>query len=120
MSTVIIGTGHDLPEWALSNDDLEEMGVGYDRERAGGLSLDEWIYPRVGVRVRHRVRPGEGTSDMGTRAAQRALDDAGLTAGDLDLIVLSTFSSDYRVPSTAALVQANLGATCKFFQIDAA
>lgn len=57
---------------------------------------------------------------MGTRASQRALDDAGLKPSDLDLLVLSTFTSDYRVPSSAALVQANLGATCKFFQIDAA
>ncbi|MBI4769128.1 MAG: beta-ketoacyl-ACP synthase 3 [Chloroflexi bacterium] len=119
MSKVIIGTGHDLPAQMLTNDDLERIGVGYDRSRSG-KTLDEWAMERVGVRSRHRVAPGEGTSDMGTRAAQRALDDAGLRASDLGLIVMSTFSSDYRAPASAGLLQANLGARCKFFQLDAA
>ena len=119
MSKVIIGTGHDLPATVLTNDDLERMGVGYDRARSG-KSLDEWAMERVGVHSRHRVAPGEGTSDMGARAATRALDDAGIKASDLDLIVMSTFSSDYRSPSSAALLQGLLGARCKFFQIDAA
>lgn len=118
MSAVIVGTGHDLPEWVLTNDELEAMGVGYDRTRSG-KSLDQWVRERAGIRSRHRVRPGEGTSDIGTRAAQRALGDAGLDASDLGLIVMATSSSDYRTPPSAALVQANLGARCKFFQLDA-
>lgn len=119
MSKVIIGTGSDLPEWALTNDALEALGVGYDRSRSG-KTLEQWSLERVGVQVRHRVRPGEGPSDMGTRAAQRALDDAGLQASDVGLMVMATFSSDYRTPPSAALVQANLGCRCKFIQIDAA
>ncbi len=118
MSKVIIGTGSDLPEWAITNDDLERMVEDYDRERAGGISLNEWIMKRTGVRVRHRVRPGEGTSDMAIRASERALEDAGLRAHDLDLIVMSTVTSDYRLPQSVALLQKHLGCRCKFFQLE--
>jgi 3-oxoacyl-[acyl-carrier-protein] synthase-3 len=118
MSKVIIGTGSDLPERVITNDDLEQMVEDYDRERAGGMSLNEWVMKRTGVRLRHRLLPGEGTSDMATRAAQRALSDAGLTANDLDLIVMSTVTSDHRLPQSAALVQKNLDCRCKFFQLE--
>lgn len=119
MSKVIIGTGHYLPEWRLTNDDLEALGMGYNRARSG-KSLDQWAMERVGVSVRHRIRPGEGSSDLGTRSAQQALDDAGVTVNDLGVMVVSTFTSDHRAPSSAGIVQANLGARCKFFQLDAA
>lgn len=118
MSHVIIGTGSDLPTWKLTNSDLEAMGVGYDRARSG-QSLDDWSVGRIGVRERYRVRPGEATSDLATRAAQRALTDAGLTAGDLGLIVLATFTSDHRTPNSAGLMQAKLGCGCPFIQLDA-
>ncbi|MBI5293632.1 MAG: beta-ketoacyl-ACP synthase 3 [Chloroflexi bacterium] len=119
MSKVIIGTGHDLPEWVISNDDLEAMGVDFDRAKAG-KSLDEWAMAHAGIHVRHRVRPGEGTSDMGARAARRAVEDAGLQLSDIGLIVVSTFTSDYRAPNTGGLIQAELGMTCKVFQVDSA
>lgn len=117
MTKVIVGTGSDLPEWALTNDDIEQMTGDYDRARSG-MSLDEWVMQRTGVRVRHRVRPGEGTSEMGLRAAQRALDDAGLGPEDLDLIVVATMTSDNCLPMTASRIQSGLGCQCKFFQLE--
>ncbi|MBI4314420.1 MAG: beta-ketoacyl-ACP synthase 3 [Chloroflexi bacterium] len=121
MSAVIIGTGHDLPEQVVTNDELEAMGVGYDRARAGGKSLDEWVMARTGVHLRHRARLGvEGSSDFGTRAAQKALAMAGLKGSDLDLIIMSTYTSDHRAPNSAAIMQDNLDATCKFLQLDGA
>jgi 3-oxoacyl-[acyl-carrier-protein] synthase III len=117
MAKVIIGTGSDLPEWTLTNDDIESMSVDFDRAR-GGISLHEWVMQRAGVRERHRVRPGEGTSDMGTRAALHALEDAGLGSKDIDLIVMSTVTSDNRLPMSASRIQANLGCRSKFFQLE--
>lgn len=114
---LIVGTGSDLPEWTLDNDDIEGMSEDFDRDRAG-MSLHEWVMMRTGVRERHRVRPGEGTSDMGTRAARRALDDAGLEPEDIDLLVLSTVTSDNRLPMSASRIQSNLGCTCKFWQLE--
>lgn len=118
-SKVITGTGSYLPEHVVTNDYIEKTSLDFDRERARG-SLDEWCRRHTGAIQRHRVKPGEGTSDMATEAAQRALDDAEIRAGDLDLIVLSTITTDYRLPQTAALVQSNLGAQARFLQIDSA
>lgn len=117
MSKVITGTGSYLPEIVITNDDLERTCVDFDRAKAG-TSLDEWLMKRNGVHIRHRVRPGEGTSDMATEAARRALEDAGLDASELDLIVLSTVTSDHRLQTTASLVQKNLGVRCKFYQLE--
>jgi len=117
MNKLIIGTGSDLPEWTLTNDDIEAMSIDYDRARAG-VSLDEWAMQRVGVKERHRIRPGEGTSDMGLRAARHALQDAGLGPADIDLIVLATVTSDNYLPMSASRIQAGLGCRCKFFQLD--
>src|SRR3990170_567060 len=100
---VIVGTGSYLPERVVTNDDIEAMVLDFDRERAG-CSLDEWCRKQMGAVERRRVAPGEGTSDMATRAAECALDDAKMTAQDIDLIVLATITSDHRVPPTAALV----------------
>ena len=58
MSTVIIGTGHDLPERVLTNDDLEAMDIGFDRNRAK-CSLEEWSMKRIGVHERHVLGPGQ-------------------------------------------------------------
>lgn len=119
MGNVIAGTGSYLPEVIITNDDVARMKTDFDPARAG-CSLDEWCRKRTGAITRHYISPGEGTSDMATVAAQRALDDAGLKASDIDLLVLSTFSGDYRIPQTAGLVQANLGLRGKFIQVDAA
>ena len=116
---VIVGTGSYLPERVVTNDDIEAMVLDFDRERAG-CSLDEWCRKQMGAVERRRVAPGEGTSDMATRAAECALDDAKMTAQDIDLIVLATITSDHRVPPTAALVQRDLATSARFLQLDSA
>ncbi|AUX38581.1 MULTISPECIES: 3-oxoacyl-ACP synthase III family protein [Sorangium] len=119
MSKVIIGTGSDLPTRIITNEQIEASSMDYDRARAGA-SLHEWTMARTGVALRHRVGPGEGTSDMATRAARRALDDAGIGSEEIDIIVLSTFTSDYRLPQSVSIVQRNLGCEAKCFQLEAA
>lgn len=117
MNKVIVGTGSYLPQTIVTNHDIEKVVDDYDRARSG-IGLHEWAMERVGVDHRHRIAPGEGTSDMAAHASQRALDDAGLKASDIDVIVVSTFTSDYRAPNTAGLLQAALGIQSKFFQIE--
>jgi 3-oxoacyl-[acyl-carrier-protein] synthase-3 len=116
---VIVGTGSYLPERVVTNDDIEAMVLDFDRERAG-CTLDEWCRRQMGAVTRRHVAPGEGTSDMGTRAAASALCDAGMNARDIDIIVLATITSDHRVPPTAALVQRDLGTSARFLQLDSA
>lgn len=119
MSKVIIGTGRDLPPRVLHNDHLEAAVTDFDRARSG-CSLDDWVADRIGARARHRVPEGEGTAHMATRAAERALANAGLVPADVDLLVLSTFTSDYRLPQSVSLVQSWLGTTAKCIQLEAA
>jgi 3-oxoacyl-[acyl-carrier-protein] synthase-3 len=116
---VIVGTGSYLPEQVVTNDDIEREALDFDRERAG-CTLDEWCRRQMGAVRRRRVAPGEGTSDMATRAADRALEDARMNAQDVDLIVLATITSDHRVPPTAALVQRDLATSARFLQLDSA
>jgi 3-oxoacyl-[acyl-carrier-protein] synthase-3 len=73
-------------------------------------TTDEWIVTRTGIRERHFAAEDEFTSDMATKAAQRALENANLKATDLDLIIIATISTDMPTPSTACFVQAKLGA----------
>jgi len=120
MSNIIVGIGSYLPERIVSNDDLEAMDVDYDRARVGGVSLDEWARSRHGAVSRHWARPDECTSDMATVAARRALGDAGLDPGDVDVIVMATITNDCRLPQAAMMVQTNLGATAKVIQLDSA
>jgi 3-oxoacyl-[acyl-carrier-protein] synthase III len=115
----IVGTGSYLPEQVVTNDDIEREALDFDRERAG-CTLDEWCRKQMGAVRRRRVAPGEGTSDMATRAADRALEDARMRAQDVDLIVLATITSDHRVPPTAALVQRDLATSARFLQLDSA
>lgn len=70
---------------------------------------DEWIFKRTGIRQRHVAAEGEMTSDLALAAARRALDSAGVAAGDIDLIVLATTTPDDTFPATATKVQAGLG-----------
>ncbi|HET7699875.1 MAG TPA: beta-ketoacyl-ACP synthase 3 [Candidatus Limnocylindria bacterium] len=119
MNKVIVGTGSYLPERVVTNDDIEAVVTDFDRERAK-CTLDQWCRKQMGAVQRRRVAPGEGTSDMGTRAALAALADAGMRAADIDLIVMSTITSDHRVPPSAALVQRDLGTPARFIQIDSA
>lgn len=112
MSAVIRGTGSSLPESKLTNADLERM---LD-------TSDEWIVVRTGIRERCVLEADQATSDMATRAAQQALDMAGATPDDLDLIVVATISPDMLTPSTANLVQRNLliGRPIPSFDLNAA
>ncbi|NOX83380.1 MAG: ketoacyl-ACP synthase III [Alphaproteobacteria bacterium] len=102
MSTksVITGCGAYLPQKILTNDDLAKIVD----------TSDEWIRERTGIRERHIAEEGERTSDLATKAAQAALEAAGCEPGDIDLIILATATPDLTFPSTAAIVQAKLGA----------
>jgi 3-oxoacyl-[acyl-carrier-protein] synthase-3 len=95
------GTGSAVPERVLTNDDLAGMVD----------TSDEWITQRTGIKERRIVAADQATSDLCLVAAQRALEDAGLRADELDLIVLGTLTSDQLIPSTACKLQHALGAT---------
>ena len=97
---MIVGTGSAVPDKVLSNKDLEKIVD----------TTDEWIRTRTGMETRHIVSNGEYTSDLCTRAAERALNEAGLSAEDVDSIILATITADVGFPSTACFVQKNLGA----------
>jgi 3-oxoacyl-[acyl-carrier-protein] synthase III len=107
LRSIVRGTGSALPDKIVTNDDLAEKLE----------TSDEWITQRTGIRQRH-ISCGfeETTSVLATRAAKAALEHAGLTADDIDLIVLATATPDYTFPSTATQVQHNLGITkgCAF------
>lgn len=117
MTYVILGTGSDLPPRIVTNDEIEAVSRGYDRVRAG-RSLHEWVMERAGVATRHRLSAGEGTTEMSVRAAERAMADAGVTVADVDLVVLGTFTSDRRLPSTVSSVAQALGVTGKCIQLE--
>ena len=107
----IAGTGSALPEKVLSNKDLEQFVE----------TTDEWIASRTGIRQRHVVVEGETTADLAERAARAAMEAAGVTADQLDMIVLGTTTPDLIFPSTACLVQHRLGANgCAAFDVNAA
>jgi 3-oxoacyl-[acyl-carrier-protein] synthase-3 len=93
------GTGGYLPERIVTND---ELAVRLD-------TSDAWIRQRTGIAERRIAASGELTSDLATAAAKRALERAGMSGGDLDLIVLATATPDQTFPSTAVKVQAQLG-----------
>lgn len=101
---VIRGVGHYLPERVVENSEFEEW---LD-------TSDEWIKSRSGIERRHFAAEGQTTSDLATRAARAALDDAGLAADDLDAIILATSTADLTFPAAATMVQANLGMTRGF------
>ncbi|MDF2835799.1 MAG: 3-oxoacyl-ACP synthase, partial [Paenibacillus sp.] len=96
----IIGTGKYVPERILTNQELERMVE----------TNDEWIVTRTGIRERRLAAETEATSDLAYEAAKRALDAAGLTAEQLDLILVATITPDMFFPSTACLLQNKLGA----------
>jgi 3-oxoacyl-[acyl-carrier-protein] synthase-3 len=98
---VITGWGYYVPERVLTNRDLERL-VG---------TTDEWIVERTGIRERRIVADGETTSSMSTHAARQALVRAGIAGSDLDAIIVGTTTPDYLLPTAAALVQEQLGAT---------
>ena len=116
---VVIGTGSYVPEEVVTNDEIERTSIDWDRKRSG-MALDDWSRARIGAVERRRVKKGQATSDLATRAAHAALVDAGITPADLDIIVVATVTSDHVMPSTAAILQKNLGAKARFLQLDSA
>ncbi len=106
----IAGTGGYLPEKLLTNADLERMVD----------TTDEWIQDRTGIRERHIAAPHETTCDLAEQAARRAMEAAGVGPEEIDLIVLATTTPDRVFPSTACLLQQQLGIQgCAAFDIQA-
>lgn len=96
----IIGMGHAYPEGILTNADLEKLVE----------TSDEWITSRTGIKQRHKAADNEYTSQFGTLAAKQAIERAGLKPEDIDIIVCATTTPDQIMPSTGALIQAQIGA----------
>ncbi|MFS2317719.1 beta-ketoacyl-ACP synthase III [Maricaulis sp. D1M11] len=99
--TRFAGIGACLPDRILTNDELSSMVD----------TSDSWIRERTGIRQRHLAAEGETTSDLAERAARRALDQAGLTPDDVDLIIVATTTPDFTFPSVASMIQGRLGIT---------
>jgi len=97
--SIIAGTGSYLPERVVTN---EELAKAID-------TSDEWITARTGIRQRHIAGEGEMTSDLALRAARRALEGSGVTAEEIDLLILATTTPDNTFPATATKVQNQLG-----------
>src|SRR6266498_4819709 len=96
----ILGTGHSYPEGILTNAELEKIVE----------TSDEWVTTRTGIKQRRKAAPGEYTSQFATRASQEAIERAGIDASEIDLILCATVTPDQILPSTACLIQAQLGA----------
>ncbi|HEY4202180.1 MAG TPA: beta-ketoacyl-ACP synthase III [Devosiaceae bacterium] len=98
MRSIVRGVGGYLPQRIMTN---EELSRQVD-------TSDEWIVQRTGIRQRHLAAEGELTSDLATAAARKALDAAGVTVADIDLIIVATTTPDMTFPATAAVVQQKL------------
>ena len=108
-SAQIVGWGTYVPERVLSNADLERIVD----------TSDDWITTRTGIKERRIAAPGESTSTMGSCAAERAIQKAGIKATDLDLIISASATPDYLFPATAGLIQQAVGANCGGFDLEA-
>ncbi|HEY3320191.1 MAG TPA: beta-ketoacyl-ACP synthase III [Planctomycetota bacterium] len=102
-SVAIYGTGSYAPKKTLTNDDFVKS---LD-------TTDEWITTRTGIKQRHIAAPNEATSDLCFHAAQSAIENAGIDAHDIDMIIVSTITPDYQFPSTSCLLQQKLGISDK-------
>ncbi len=96
---IIAGTGSFVPEKVLTNDDFARMVD----------TTDEWITTRTGIKTRHIADNGMTTSDMAAAAGRRALEDAKVSPGEIDLVILATFTGDRPLPATACRVQTKMG-----------
>lgn len=111
MYSRIAGTGKYLPERILTNADLEKMVE----------TTDEWIRSRTGIEHRHIAADDEATSDLAYKASLAALENAGLTPSDIDLVIVGTTTPDLIFPNVACLVQEKLGIKgCPAFSLEAA
>jgi len=110
MRAIITGVGHFVPDRKLTNKDLEHMVD----------TSDEWITTRTGIKERRILEKDKGTSYMGIKAVEMVLEQRGISADELDLILVSTATPDMMFPSTAALIQKELKATnCWGFDLSA-
>ncbi len=98
--TMILGSGRAVPEKILTNADLEKIVD----------TNDQWIVERSGIRERHVAEKGAPLSELAAEAARKAIEDAGLEAKDIDLIILATVTGDMKFPATACFIQELLGA----------
>lgn len=105
----ILATGSYAPPQVVRNEDLAEQGFDAD-----------WILQRTGIRERRRAPAEVATSDLAYQAGLNCLEQAGVPASDVDLIVVGTMTPDYPMPSTACRVQHLLGASCPAFDVNAA
>ncbi|MEK4030909.1 MULTISPECIES: beta-ketoacyl-ACP synthase III [Bacillaceae] len=101
MNAGIIGMGQFVPEKELTNFDLEKMMD----------TSDEWIRTRTGIESRRIAGDETDTSDMAVKAAQQAVENAGISPEEIDLIIVATVTPDYRFPSVATMIQHQIGAT---------
>src|SRR5208283_341473 len=107
----ITGVGSYLPARVLTNSDLEKMVE----------TTDDWITTRTGIKERRLAAKDEFTSDLAAKAAERAMKMAGVTAGQIDLVIVATITPDMPFPATACLVQHKIGAKrAAAFDIEAA
>jgi 3-oxoacyl-[acyl-carrier-protein] synthase-3 len=109
MGVRIVATGSYAPDNIVTNADLAPLGMD-----------PEWVLQRTGIRERRHAPPGMATSDLCVEAARRCLARAGVSAGDVDLLVVGTFTPDRPVCSTAATVQDRLGVPSGAIEISAA
>lgn len=109
MSLKIIGTGIGIPQKSVSNDDLALIVD----------TSDEWITSKTGIKNRH-ICVDETLTDLSVRAATQAIDKAKLTADDIDLVICSTISGDYRTPSLAFCLSERIRTKCPAFDLNAA
>lgn len=105
----VIGTGGFVPDNVVRNEDLAALGCD-----------PQWIIQRTGIRERRHAPPEMATSDMAIAAAEAAMQQAGVKASDIDLVVLATFTPDWPVPATACQVQTRLGINAPAMDIQAA
>lgn len=110
MGVQIVGSGSYVPENIVTNADLRER-YGFD---------PDWIEQRTGIFARRHASRDQATSDLAVEAANRAIDNAGVQAADIDLLVVGTFTPDHLCPSTACLVQEKLGLDVPAFDLSAA
>jgi 3-oxoacyl-[acyl-carrier-protein] synthase-3 len=99
LRTEVVSTGYYVPERVITNEDLTQWMD----------TSDEWIVQRSGISERRWVEGGTGSSDLGKEAAERALEAAGLEAGDLDCIIVATLSPDVYFPGSGVFLQRKLG-----------
>ncbi len=110
-SAGILGTGAALPAKVITNQDLEKLVA----------TSDQWITERTGIKERRQAAPGETTSSLSVQASRKALEMAGISPRELDLIICATISPDMPLPATASFIQRALGApACCAFDLAAA